>query len=352
MRVAILSLHDFEEVKGGVEIFVNNLQRAFPGCEKFNFSNCRDLTSVPDLTKINLEFERKGLAVSRGFARRHREEPFDLAICNDLSGIGLKLLAPQVPACQIFHYTYRGFSKGALRGQKGYSSSYYIQPMFEKLTASGKRLVAVSDKLRRELDALYGLKADLIEIGLDLQHFRPFPKQESRERLGIKWQGPLGIFVGRTDSTKGFEILQAVARQRKDIKVLCVTSSDYQDQNMIMARRVPNEQMPLYYSAADFFLFPSYYESASFASVEAMACGLPVVAYKTGLFEDIDERRVGRILTSRDPKDFSEAIDHVLRSSGFDPRRLAEERFSMERFIADYRALAQDLVKVRVAESA
>jgi glycosyltransferase involved in cell wall biosynthesis len=341
LRVAILSFYDFDEVQGGTEIFVRYLREAFPESEMITFAKCRSEVIGPSLVKVNLEYERMGLAISRGFARMNREKRFDLIFCNDVSGLALKLVAPQVPACQIFHYTYRGFAGGALRHRPGYASSYHVQPLFEKFTANSKKVVTVSHKTRRELEQLYGLSAEVIENGVPLDHFRPIPREEARERLGIKWDGPIGIFVGRTDSTKGFDIVKAVAAKRKDMRILCVTGSDLVEKGMITARKVPNEQMPFYYSSADFLFFPSFYESASYASIEALACGLPVVAYRTGLFEDIEEHRVGRFLTSRDPEDYSRAIDEVLGHGKYSSRQVAEERYSLDRFIADYRSLAQ-----------
>lgn len=341
LRVAILSFYDFEEVQGGTEIFVRYLREAFPESETITFAKCRSETIGPSLVKVNLEYERMGLAISRGFARMHKQRKFDLAFCNDVAGVGLKLVAPEVPACQVFHYTYKGFAGGALRNRPGYASSYHMQPLFEKFAANRKKVVTVSHKTRRELEQLYGLSAEVIENGVPLEQFRPIPRDDARERLGIEWEGPLGIFVGRTDSTKGFDIVKAVAEKRKDLRILCVTGSEFDAKGMIVARKVPNEQMPLYYSSADFLFFPSSYESASYASIEAMACDLPVVAYKTGLFEDIEERKVGRILTSRDPEDYSRAIDEVLDHGRFASRRLAVERFSLNRFITDYQNLAK-----------
>ena len=343
LRVAILSLYDFDEVQGGTEIFVRYLRQVFPDNENITFSKSRSEVADLSLMKINLEYERMGLAISKRFARLNRQQEFDLVFCNDVAGLGLKILAPDIPAYQVFHYTYKGFAGAALRGRPGYFSSYHLQSLFEKFTANGKKVVAVSHKTRRELEELYGLSAKVIENGVPLDHFKPMPRERAREQLGIEWSGPMGIFVGRMDRTKGFDIVQAVARKRrKDLRILCVTGAAVDDENIIIARKVPNEKMPVYYSAADFLFFPSFYESSSYASIEAIACGLPVVANRTGLFEDVEEHRVGRILESRDPEAYSSAIDEVLRNGEYDTRRLAEERFSMERFTRSYQDLAKE----------
>jgi glycosyltransferase involved in cell wall biosynthesis len=262
-----------------------------------------------------------------------------------VAGVGLKLLVPQVPAMQIFHYTYRGFSQGALKGLPGYLPSRYLHPYIEKLTANGKKVVAVSHKTRRELERYYGRTAKVIENAVSLDVFRPLPKEECREKLGIDWDGPIGIFVGRADNTKGFDVVRRIAKTRQDIRVLCVTGSDIHDQDMILARTVANEDMPTYYSAADFLLFPSRYESASYSTIEALACDIPVVAHRTGLFEDISEENVGRILDRVDADLFSKAIDDVLKMGRLHTRRCAERRFSMERFVSEYRDLAEEMVR-------
>ncbi len=344
MRVAILSLFDFDEVKGGTELFARNLKKAFPDSECISYSVNAEKHPRIDLSKINLEVERKGISIGRHFARLNKENPYDLVICNDIAGFGLKLFTPQVPAIQVFHYTYKGFAEGAMRGLPGYYPSRFVHPSFEKLAANGKKVVAVSHKTRRELEKYYGLTARVIENAVSLNLFRPLPRQDCRERLGIKWDGPIGIFVGRADSTKGFDVIRALTRKRKDLRILCVTGSHVIDKDMIIARRVPNEEMPYYYSAADFLLFPSRYESASYTTIEALACNLPVVAYRTGFFEDLEGVDVGEILNSVDVEGFSRGIDHVLGKTNFNTRSIAEQRFSMDRFIEDYRLLGRETI--------
>ncbi len=82
--------------------------------------------------------------------------------------------------------------------------------------------------------------------------------------------------------TKGFDIVQDVARSRDDLKIMVVTPTNVSDDRLMIYRNIPNEKMPLHYSAADFFFFPSRYESVGYTALEAMSCDLPVVASRTG----------------------------------------------------------------------
>jgi len=197
--------------------------------------------------------------------------------------------------------------------------------------------------VQRDLRRYYGIESRLIENGIDLKIFRPMDRDEARRAIGIDWQGPMGIFVGRTDRTKGFDVVEAVARARRDLRILCVSGKAFKSDLMYTASGVKNSEMPLYYSAADFLLFPSRYESLSYTSIEALACDLPVVASRTGIFEDIESDRVGVIVGSEEPEDYSDGIDRVLQMQ-VHPRALAEERFSLDRFREEYAQLALDLV--------
>jgi mannosyltransferase len=101
--------------------------------------------------------------------------------------------------------------------------------------------------------------------------------------------------------------------------------------------------MPLYYSAADLLLFPSRYESFGYTPLEAMACGLPVVASRTGIFEDLDDQRIGRLVDRMEAPAFASAVDEVL-DGDHDPRAVVSERFSLERFGERYRELARSVI--------
>jgi len=343
MKVALLSLYKFEEVRGGTEMFDEHLKTVFPDLTLITYSDARRTGLDLGLDHLNLEEPRKGLAIGRRFREIMKREDFDLVISNSIAGWWLSVLTPGIPMVNIFHFTLIGLAEQTLRSTPGYIPSRYFSPFFEMVAAHGKRCVAVSHKTRRELMDHYGVRSSVIEHGVPMDRFRPMRQDEAREALGIKWDGPLGIFVGRPDNTKGFDVVKKVAAMRPDVRFLCVTSADMNG-NCITRKNVPNENMPVHYAAADFLLFPSRYESVGYTALEAMACDKPVIVSRTGVFEDLDEEAVGRIVPTFDAKDYSDAIDEVLDGPAVHPREVIAKRFSMDRFANDYRRMAADIV--------
>ena len=84
----------------------------------------------------------------------------------------------------------------------------------------------------------------------------------------------------------------------------------------------------------DFFVLPSLHETFSITTVEAMACGKPVVATRCGGPEQFVTEETGLLVPAGDAQALAQAIDHMLDAhSTYDPWRLANyvrNRFSFQ----------------------
>jgi glycosyltransferase involved in cell wall biosynthesis len=87
-------------------------------------------------------------------------------------------------------------------------------------------------------------------------------------------------------------------------------------------------------------------ETRSLAAMEALACGTPVIAMKSGALPEIVEHgRTGFLVTSVDA--MSDAISRVDALDPMTCRRVAEERFSSERMAREYIDLYKRLIELK-----
>lgn len=146
------------------------------------------------------------------------------------------------------------------------------------------------------LDLLYqhGLKAPAraISNGINLSKFTPGPRDEQiLRRYNIPTDKPLAIHVNRLSEEKRVNVLlDAVAKLQSDTHIILVGTGPAAGELREQSKRLGLEQrvsflgyvsdedlLPLRQSS-DFFVIPSVADLQSVATMEAMACGLPVIA--------------------------------------------------------------------------
>ena len=120
---------------------------------------------------------------------------------------------------------------------------------------------------------------------------------------------------------------------------------DVRDQAAASARflgpRAP-EHMPETYRSADVFCLPSWYEAMPLSVLEAMACGLPIVATAVGdVPRMLDDGVQGVLVPPRQPAALADALRLLLTSPeqreqmGARARARAEERYAVPRLLAE-----------------
>jgi len=73
-----------------------------------------------------------------------------------------------------------------------------------------------------------------------------------------------------------------------------------------------NEDTVLWYNASDIFVFPSYYESFGIVQIEALACGIPVIAYCNDGSKEVLSEDIGLLINIGDKKSLEEKIQAIL----------------------------------------
>jgi D-inositol-3-phosphate glycosyltransferase len=100
-------------------------------------------------------------------------------------------------------------------------------------------------------------------------------------------------------------------QQTADARKLRKLSQELGVRNQVtFVGRVEQEELPRYYSAADFLVIPSRYESFGLVALESLACGTPVVSTRVGAMEKIIQEGVtGHIVNSNSPQSLAKGIE-------------------------------------------
>lgn len=197
-------------------------------------------------------------------------------------------------------------------------------------------------------------KIKLLHNGVDLERFKPLTgvKDAVREKLGISKNAVVVITVRRLVYKNGVDTLidSAKIAIKKNPKLLFLVVGTGPDFAEVKARTeqlgignsfrltgfVSDEDLPLYYNAADFFVLPSKSgEGLPLVALEAMACGLPVVATKVGGITEVIMTDYGRIVPPDNPDAMAEAVlefsNGELSSLKSGLRSRIEQKFSWDK---------------------
>jgi glycosyltransferase involved in cell wall biosynthesis len=205
---------------------------------------------------------------------------------------------------------------------------------------------AAADLFVRE----FGLAADKVAIvpnWLDTGKFRPMPEQMPH--------GPAVnslVYVGWLNHDKGVEhlirSLPLVAAQRRDFR-LDVFGGGELDRflkelvvelgvgDLVMFHGwIDNSKVPVALNSGDIFVFPSLKEGMPNALLQAMACGMPVIATRiSGILPLIDEGVNGLLV---DPGSSGQIASAILQLLGSAPMRKAMGEKNTERILRDHSA--------------
>ena len=164
-------------------------------------------------------------------------------------------------------------------------------------------------------------------IGLELNKFfeaTPKEKQEVRQIYGLGEEDIFAISVAQLIKRKNHMVLlEAVAKLNNPHFHLFICGDGVQEAELKAKAKALKVEKQIHFlgfrkevykisNAADLFLFASLQEGLPVAIMEAMACGLPIVASKIrGNYDLIDQEKGGYLVNSRDVDGFVKAIQKI-----------------------------------------
>jgi glycosyltransferase involved in cell wall biosynthesis len=203
---------------------------------------------------------------------------------------------------------------------------YGLICLLERVVYKHRRntLIAVSQHTAASVAQLFHRRdVTLIRHGVDTNGFNPRARTERRERarssFGVQASDICLLLIGNDWKTKGLgALLKAMAECGELPLVLLIVGSDdrrayaepiraFQLDGKLRFLR-PSRDVLQFYAAADIYVGASLEDSYGLPIIEAMACGLPVIASaRAGVSEIITNRIDGVILN--DPENHRELAD-------------------------------------------
>jgi teichuronic acid biosynthesis glycosyltransferase TuaC len=223
-----------------------------------------------------------------------------------------------------------------LRGTEvPHSRNPALRPKLQAVFREAAKVIAVSDSLRR-LALSLGLPADkavVVGNGVDTDKFQPVDRQAARRRFGLPAEAKCLVTVGALVERKGFhrviDCLPALLAHHPELHYLIVGGASPEgdlsaelraqvarlglDDRVHFLGPVPPEGLKWPLSAADVFVLATRNEGWANVILEAMACGLPVVATDVGgNREVVAHDTLGRIVPFGDQAGLTRALDEAL----------------------------------------
>ncbi len=165
-------------------------------------------------------------------------------------------------------------------------------------------LITVSESNLNHIRKLgFDGEVEVIPNGVSLENFYPVDKKKAREALGLPNDKKIVLAVGNLVTVKNHKtLINAVFelhKKEKDVLLYIIGKGDLEKKLKLQINQLnaseyikligakPHNELSLWMNAADVFALPSYSESFGIVSIEALACGCPVVSTRNGGAEEI-----------------------------------------------------------------
>lgn len=217
-------------------------------------------------------------------------------------------------------------------------------------------IVPVSEWIRGEMSRsiLNDCQYQVIHNGIDLNVFDVQPDDKAvREKYGL---GDKHIILGLASiwsKEKGWDDFMEMSKMLNGDEVIVMVGVTEEQQNrlpenIVGIRRTENvRQLAELYSAAVAFVNPTWQDNYPTVNLESIACGTPVVTYRTGGSIEAVTEKTGYVVEQGDVKGLLEAVREIERKGNLeykaDCRAHALANFRKEDRYADYLKLYEDL---------
>ncbi|CAM0998385.1 Glycosyltransferase [Rhodanobacter sp. Root179] len=270
-----------------------------------------------------------------------------------------------IPLCSGFHTRFDHYASHYGVGLLAPLLRGYLRRFHLRTAAT----LVPTDTLARELRTMGITNARVLRRAVDTQLFHPGRRDDAlRASWGVDAATPVVLYVGRIAAEKNLELaieaFGAIRRRQPQARYVWVGDGPARPAlqaahpDFIFAGMQRGEALARHVASADLFPFPSLSETFGNVIIEALAAGLPVVAYAQGAArEHLDHGINGYGIESGDAQGFIDAtvrlagnpalIRHMGRAA-----RASVAGLSPEAVIRDFETLLREMAEENLHEHA
>jgi len=369
------------EVKGGVEIVVNNPARKFVrNGHNVNIITSKWPKSLQEHEKIGeIDIYRVHFAIPRSSFKSWIV--FPIRFPQALLQIIRIIRSTKVDIVNVHYITGNAFYVFLLNGllklplvvsihgndiQKNPNESKILRWTVKKVLKKAEFVISNSQSLLNCAEVfntdLYA-KSVVIRNGVDLHEFQKLIKRGRED--------PYIFAIGRFVHKKGFDILphafQLVATRYPDIKLIITRDGEKKRNLEILTQQlglkekvrfigiIDRSRVVQFFNNCEFFVLPSRIEPLGIVNLEAMAGRKAIAAMKVnGLSEIIKEGENGILVKSLDSKSLAKAMTYMLENPGMrkkmgeNGRKLVEEKYTWDKIVSKYLKIYGEILQRRI----
>ncbi len=251
------------------------------------------------------------------------------------------------------------------------SAASQITRRLKEALGKTNRIIAISNNTKKDLIKFMGLHEEIISVihgAVDETFYKVDDGKVITDiKKRYKIDGKFILFVGTLEPRKNLNLLITAymkLRQKNAIehRLVIVGKKGWTYKeifeaverlgisgDVIFTGYVPDEELVLFYNAADLFVYPSFYEGFGLPPLEAMSCGTPVITSNTSSLPEvvgdagimIDPHDVEGLASAMEKVLHDEALRERMSKDGIDRAKL----FSREKMAMSTLKVLEDVFK-------
>lgn len=232
---------------------------------------------------------------------------------------------------------------------------YFYKAFYRNVFSNIDRVYPQTDWCGQSMIKVFGVAKEKVSgctIATDLTKWNPKVEYKNTGKMNL-------LFVGNDFQRKGGKFLLELFPRILDKANLTIVSNDsfFQSANLAGGinhlKNITHSELSRIYQDTDIFLFPTYLEQFGMVQIEALASGLPLISRDVGGVSDaVIDGYNGFLMPYNSSEDqWVEKIQYLINHPeerermGRNSRKLAEEKFSMEKFSGVIRSAIKELVE-------